>query len=76
MIAFALVGKKQEVLEAFNKAVGSEPKDKDFLAAIQKAVADEVEKQHADYEGSIGLEVKARPTAADKLGLTIFTHKV
>jgi hypothetical protein len=75
MISFALVGLKKDVLDAFNKATGSEKKDAEFLPAIQKAVADEVAKQHPDYEGSIGLEVKARPTAADKLGLTIFTHK-
>ena len=75
MIAFAKRGSMQEVLEAFSKITGTEKKDADFLPAIQKAVADEVAAQHPDYDGAIGLEVKARPTSAQDLGLKIFTHK-
>ena len=75
MIAFAQRGKKEEVLEAFSKVQGTEKKDAEFLPAIQAKVNENIAALTENVT-SIALEVKARPTAADKLNLTTFVRAI
>ena len=74
MIAFAQIGNRDEVLSAFNKVTGTEKKDCEFISDIQKIVSDEVSKIPESVK-SIGLEVKARPTSKENLGVEVFVYK-
>lgn len=75
MIIFARAGKPDEVLAEFNKVVGSEKKDAEFLPAIQEKVAADV-KSFLDLVKAeeIGLTIKACPISTDQLNLTSTIH--